>query len=165
MGVFGFYGDAGTGLDALNVSDKEYELVTGTTPWSGKNREPVRNVLEKIIWGTMDAAGYERFEVFAEYIAGIIALVVHPVNTKMACHFFSGKMVTLQQIIRPEQSGGQDQERVSGERLFGLVCAAGTDTQQIDIFKATFEKTALRKVYRGEIQNPADVANKATGKA
>ena len=157
-------GDAGHGMDALNLTEDQWELVSGSTPWMGKNMESVRATLDKVMFATLATAGYDRFEVFAEYIAGIIALVVHPVNMKKACHLYAGKVVPLAQIIRPE-SGQQDAERVTRERLFGLVVAVHTDTEQVSIYKQAFMKQSLRKVHLAQTQGAEEIANKAVGNA
>ena len=38
-------GDAGHGMDALNLTEDQWELVSGSTPWMGKNMESVRATL------------------------------------------------------------------------------------------------------------------------
>lgn len=157
-------GDAGHGIEALNVTEDQWELVAGATPWAGIQTESVRSTLDKIMFATLATAGYDRFEIFAEYIAGIIALVVHPVNMKRACHLYAGKVVPLAQIIRPE-SGNQDAERVSRERLFGLVVAVHTDTEQVNLYKATFEKQSLRKVHMALSQSAEEVSGRGVGAA
>lgn len=157
-------GDAGTGMESLNVTEDQWELVSGATPWAGIHVESVRTTLDKIMFATLSTAGYDRFEIFAEYIAGVIALVVHPVNMKRACHLYAGKVVPLAQIIRPE-TGNQDMERVSRERLFGLVCAVHTDTEQVNLYKATFEKQSLRKVHMARTQSTEEIIRTGVGAA
>ena len=75
-------------LAAIGVTDDDFNLVTGSQPWNPSNRQKVYQILGLLMHGSCDVLGVPRFKLPAEFIAGAIALFVHPNNAQQACFLF-----------------------------------------------------------------------------
>lgn len=109
-------GAATDAFEALGISEFDFELVTGHSPWLGSDRSRVTSVLNSLTHGVLDVLALPRIEVPAEFRAGVISCFVAPSNLAVACRWLETGP-TAEDII----SGGQ-LEAVSGRQLFALCC-------------------------------------------
>lgn len=127
---------AGTGdIERYGISPEEFKKVTGPAPWGIDDRDVVEKVLEVIQYGIMDMQRLPRFDVPAEYKAGVIAMIVHPVNLMAACRFMEVSD-SQAQLSKPD---GEGSDPVRAARLFSLVLGLVNDSHT-DACKGIFEK-------------------------
>lgn len=104
-------------MRTLGVTEEDYVLVTGATPWTVQDRSRVRQTLDAFSAGVMDVVGAPRFEMSAEYIAAVIVSFVHPTNIMPACRFMENQ--------RPAESirgASSSSESVDPALVFTLCC-------------------------------------------
>lgn len=77
-------------FSAFGISEKEYQLMSGPTPWLGSDRNTVKRVLDCMIWGIMDTIGVPRFEPPMEYVASVLSSFVSGNNLMVACRWIEG---------------------------------------------------------------------------
>lgn len=127
-------------FEIFGVNVEELEEVTGSTPWTAHSRQRVRRVLDAIAQGVMDVVGAPRFEVSAEYIAGVIVAFVHPVNVMVACRWMEQRRPATGLL-----SGEADAEFVSPTQIFAL-CNALYDDEASYAIKHQFEKRVQKAI-------------------
>lgn len=125
---------------AAGLTDAELELVRGDKPWEISDRSAMVRALDCCMVGGLERCGLPQVDVPAEYVAALIATVVHPVNALVACHWLGQRY-----SVRSEASGIQDgvgradqhvHERIGPRQLFAMVLLAqGSDPA----FKERFE--------------------------
>lgn len=104
---------------------EDLELVTSHRVFTNINhRRRIRQTLESIMYGGLDAVGLSRFELPAEYIASWICVLVQPHNQMAACGFFDRARQVDQLRLSPEDS--QTYESISPQRLFALCVEIGS---------------------------------------
>src|SRR5262249_24640176 len=62
--------------------------------WIPSDRSRARRCVAARVYGTLALEGYPRFAAPVEFIAGVIAYYVHPVNTQTACFIMEGSGFT-----------------------------------------------------------------------
>ena len=149
-------GGAAQTLAALGTSKDDWKVVAGDRPWVSTDVALVREVLDAITVGSMAMIGMPRVEVSAEYVAAVIAVIVHPVNINHACFLYEGHLVTNQELAFNEKPS-PTAERVSKEQLMALVELIYGHGITLNEYKGIFEKEYDRQVFKDS--NPStDVA-------
>lgn len=120
-------------FSAFGVSDKEYELMSGSLPWHGTDRNTVTRVLDCMIWGLMDVVGVPRFNPPMEYVAAVLSSFVNGVNMQIACRWIEGGKRAEDMI----GEAGADVFNIDADRLFAFVVLLKGEDSAV---KAQFEK-------------------------
>jgi len=97
----------------LDLTADDYNFLTRPEPWLSTDRNRAGRCIEACIYGTLDYVGFSRFSVPAEFVSGVIAFYVHPVNVLSACHIMEGANYT-QDIINGVEAP------LSGAQLFAF---------------------------------------------
>lgn len=71
----------------LDMTPEQFDFLTSDRPWINTERSEARRCLEAAIYGSVDFLSLPRFAVPAEFIAGTIAVFVHPSNFMTAVAF------------------------------------------------------------------------------
>lgn len=74
----------------LDLIEEDFAFLTTTKPWINVDRSRARRCMEAATYGSIDVLGLPRIVVPAEFISGVIALFVSPVNTLSACAIMDG---------------------------------------------------------------------------
>lgn len=123
---------------SLGCTDKEWGILTGTTPWTGKDRTTVKRLLDQVIYGMLDSMSLARFPVPAEYIAAVVTGFVG------RCNYFASAS-WLENAYLAEDLGNYDgsvtgeMERVSASQLFALIIALESN-EEIDAIAQQFAR-------------------------
>jgi hypothetical protein len=108
---------------SLGCTEQDWHLVRGSKPWLGKDRPRVVRLLEGCFYGMIDTLGTPRFEVPAEFIAGVLTLIAHPVNFWTASAWL-GTQKASEDIINDTVDGCED---VTPRQIFSLCLEAYSD--------------------------------------
>jgi len=68
----------------------EIEFIMGQRLWLAQERARVRRGVEAFAFGALDVLGLPRFPLPAEFVACVIATIIHPSNWTVACVVMSG---------------------------------------------------------------------------
>ena len=129
-------------LPALGITDTDYSLVIGHTPWVAAQRARVRQTLDTLAAGVMDITGVPRFEMPAEFYAALIISFVSPINMQMACRWLEGHR------SRDSIAGlSADSNPPKPEVVFCFVCDLYT-TEGAKQIRAQFEKNVGLSIQR-----------------
>src|SRR5690242_1572516 len=66
----------------LDLTEDDFDFLTSNKVWIATDRSRARRCVEACVYGTLDFVGYPRFPAPVEFIAGVIAYYVHPVDWK-----------------------------------------------------------------------------------
>ena len=124
----------GSLFQSLGVTREDYSLCTGSAPWTGLDRQRVRQTLDAFSAGIMDLVGVARFEMPAEYLAAVVATFVHPTNMMVACRWLENQ--------RPAdylQGASSTPITVDPAEIFCLVCDL-MDDERASKVRSSFEK-------------------------
>ncbi|AJK28266.1 putative minor capsid protein [Eel River basin pequenovirus] len=145
-------------FSSCGVTEKDYELLTSSTPWMAQQRNAVRNTMEALIWGSMDIAGVPRFQPPAEYIAAVISEFVGAPNKLVACRYIEGGSRT------EELAAGATQETdpVTSRQLFALVVQLEAHSPHV---RDSFEKKVGLAIDRSAEQDGEVRETKGQGKS
>jgi len=102
-------------LDALNVSQHEFERFIGDEPWTAPERVRMGTVLHAFMNASGDYMGLPRFTLSAEWAAAAITVFVAGVNVQSACH-----MVTDARPVE-DKARMSSIDAVQPERIFAIV--------------------------------------------
>src|SRR5262245_11379814 len=69
----------------LDLTEDDFDFLTSNKVWIATDRSRARRCVEACVYGTLDFVGCPRFPAPVEFIAGVIAYYVHPVNIQTAC--------------------------------------------------------------------------------
>src|SRR6266436_1954879 len=69
----------------LDLTEDDFDFLTSNKVWIATDRSRARRCVEACVYGKLDFVGYPRFPAPAEFIAGVLAYSVHPVNIQTAC--------------------------------------------------------------------------------
>ncbi len=127
-------------LAANGITQEDFSLITGVSPWSRSDMARVQKVLGSLMQGALDVLEIGSFRLPSEYAAAIIAFFVHPVNTKVACHWIA-RCYFADDIIK----GDYSVEQCRPEELYALVLA-GYDQVNIEEFRSIFETKTARNL-------------------
>ncbi|AJK28248.1 putative minor capsid protein [Eel River basin pequenovirus] len=116
-------------LARLQITDDDFEILTGEHVWSSDERQQMRRCLETLANAALELRGLPTFETPAEYTAALIGHYVNEVNWQIACH-------TMQ--IGTAAADLKGIEPVTPQQLFKLLC------QSKDVRTKQFDQ-ALRK--------------------
>src|SRR5712691_12902893 len=64
----------------LDLTEDAFDFLTSNNVWIATDRSRARRCVEACVYGTLDCVGYPRFPALVEFIAAVIAYVVHPVD-------------------------------------------------------------------------------------
>src|SRR5258705_11254888 len=78
----------------LDLTEDDFDFLKSNKVWIATDRSRVRRCVEACVYGTLDFVGYPRFPAPVEFIAGVIAYYVHPVNIQTACLIMEGPHFT-----------------------------------------------------------------------
>ncbi len=119
-------------FSAFGVSEKEYGLMSGSTPWLATDRSTVRRVLDCMIWGIMDSVGVPRFQPPMEYIAAVLSTFVSGNNLMVACRWIEGGQ-RAEDVIGDRSA---DSVHIDAHRLFSfIILLRGQDKAVRDQFE------------------------------
>lgn len=113
----------------VDLTQDDFEFLTQSQVWVASQRSRVRRCIESCVYGALDMVGVARFPAPAEFIAGVIAFYVHPVNQMVACSMMEGFSYSDNVITGVE-------EAVKPSTIFAHVCHinAGIDYAVEDRF-------------------------------
>lgn len=123
-------------LASLGVSEPDFKLTTGSVPWLAADRQRVRNTLDAVLHGAMDATGQPRFEVSAEYVAAALAMFVAPVNLQVACRW----MESARPVDDLAASSDTSASPLTAQQMHALCILALGDDAALAAFRDKFEK-------------------------
>lgn len=103
-------------LSQIGITPDDFELVSGNVVWKGSDRNRVQQIINNLMFSTMDICGTPRFQIPAEYIAATIAMFVKPINMHVACRFFE-RASTADAMGRSLD----DTETCTAQQLFALL--------------------------------------------
>lgn len=126
-------------FEALGIIPEDFDLVCSSIPYIGDDRLRVTNVLNSLIWGTLDVVGLPRIEVPTEFIASVLAVFVAPGNLAVASRWMETGS-SAEDLV----SGGS-LEPVSARQLFALCCQLQSDAP---VATARWEQRTGRAVKR-----------------
>lgn len=109
------------GIQSLGINQDDFDKTTGEAVWMSADRPVATRTIQQLCYGVMDAQNVPRIDLPAEYLAGIIALYVSPVNRFAACGWSAGEMLSVDLASRNEAP-----ERFDASRLFALVLLASS---------------------------------------
>lgn len=120
-------------LVMAGMTPEDFKKLTGSAPWLGADRNRICQHFYGVLFGTTDAIGLDRFKLPAEWIAGGIAMFVHPTNLVAACKYFENNG-TAESLM-----AGSEVESVTASRLLSLVLGCKSDPNA-GKFKILFER-------------------------
>lgn len=140
-------------LALVGISQDDFNVATGDTPWIGSQRNRVVQTLKSMMFLTTDNLGFPRFRLPAEYVAGAISIWVSPVNCHSACHSLA---YTPSAQDLASGKGTQQLDECTPEQLFALCVQLYADPVSSSA-RALFEsKTSLnidRAILQQEVIN------------
>lgn len=104
-------------FSAFGISEAEYLLLVGPTPWHAQDRGVVRRTLDAMIFGVMDVTGVPRFNPPFEYIAAVISCFVSGANVMIACRWIEGGQ-RAEELL----AGKGEIQNVTAEQMFAFIC-------------------------------------------
>lgn len=111
-------------FEALGIIPEDFDLVCASIPYIGDDRLRVTNVLNSLIWGTLDVVGLPRIEVPTEFIASVLSVFVAPANLAVACRWMeTGSSAE-------DLAAGGSLDPVTAKQLFALCCQLVKDAPQ-----------------------------------
>ena len=102
--------------ESLGVTEADFRLVTGSTPWVAMDRPRVVSVLDTLTHGVVDVIGLPRIEVPAEFRAAVLVIFVDGLNIAVACRWSESGPAA------EELAEGGSLEPVTARELFSLCC-------------------------------------------
>lgn len=126
-------------FEALGIIPEDFDLVCSNIPYIGADRSRVTNVLNSLIWGTLDVVGLPRIEVPTEFIASVLSVFVSPSNLAVACRWMESGH-TAEDLV-----AGGSLEPVTARQLFALCCQLVKEAPQAT---TAWEKRTGRAVKR-----------------
>jgi len=78
------------GGSSVALDKDEIDFIMGNRLWLAQERARVRRGVEAFAFGAIDVLGLPRFPLPAEFVACVIATIIHPVNWTVACVVMSG---------------------------------------------------------------------------
>lgn len=110
-------------IDDLGIPVPDVEALTGATLWRASDRYRLRRCMDSLMLGSLDVLGLAHFRLSAEFVAGWIALVVHPANHLVACAWYAGAQ-SAASILDDEPEHAPFEDGISAGRLLELVISA-----------------------------------------
>lgn len=110
-------------FDALGVTDRDFEITTGQTPWNRAQIPTVMRTIQALCYGTCEVLGTTKIELPTEYVAMIIATFVNPANYRTACawmeqeqrqHFAASDLADTDSV--------HELKPTSARKCFALIC-------------------------------------------
>ena len=135
----------GSLFQSLGVTEEDYKLTTGSAPWTGMDRQRVRQTIDAFAAGIMDLVGVARFEMPAEYMAAVVATFVHPTNAMVACRWL--------EHYRPSeflQGASSSPVTVDPAEVFCLVCQLFDDEKGGKVRAAFAKRVGLAQSKAGD---------------
>lgn len=111
-------------LSMVGISQDDFNVATGNTPWIGSQRNRVVQTLKSMMFLSTDNLGFPRFRLPAEYVAGAIATWVSPCNAHVACHALANVPSAQELATKGNQ---QVIDECTPEQLFALVVQLYSD--------------------------------------
>lgn len=132
---------------AIKATTAEIKVATQKQLWVQSDRILIRNALEAVLNSGVDTLGLQRFILPAEYIASVIAIVVSPVNWKIACIHLSNTNVTTLDVM-----AGYAEQKIpmNPNTLFSIVLLAAAESDAVNINLETSFASAI------ELENETD---------
>lgn len=126
------------GIDATSpmsygLTEADFADLTSSVPWIPAQRATVRRTLETLCHATTDLIGLPRFEIPAEYVAGVIAVFVHPVNVAVSCSWLEGRLPHAEDLSQSADSTPQGMEKLTAAQLYAMVVRIIGDEDISDI--------------------------------
>ena len=137
------------GISSLGINQDDFNKTTGDAVWMSADKPVAVRTLQQLAFGVMDAQSLPRFDMPAEYLAGIIALYVKPANQFAACAWLAGEMLNVDLAVR-----GEAPESFSASRLYSLVLLASS--KDLKAFCNVFGKATKKKLDKAlDVDKPA----------
>lgn len=128
-------GTASADFSSLGIHQEDHDLLTGDRLWVAPERYKVTQLVDQIVWGTMDIIGVPRFAISAEYMAAVIAMFIHPTNIFVACQWLAREMDNSSLADGAEERGAV---LIRPGQLFALV--GEIHSTDISSFQSRFNK-------------------------
>lgn len=147
-------------MQSLGCTTEDYEMLTGSKNWIGKDRNRMFRALEGLLYGVVDSIGVPRFELPAEYVAAVISMFVHPVNYFPACAWL-GSAASSNDLCdyTAKQEALEGLEKCTPQQIFALIVRCQNNAA-MDALADTFtRKTELRLgrvLAEGEVENGSE---------
>src|SRR5438132_9678942 len=74
----------------LDLTEDDFDFLTSKKVWIATDRSRARRCVEACVYGTLAFVGYPRFPAPVEFISGLFAFYVYPVNIHKLCLFLRG---------------------------------------------------------------------------
>jgi hypothetical protein len=115
-------------FQTIGVTEQDFTTATGDEPYATSNKRTVVNVIEGLLFSTLDNAGIPQHALPAEFIAAVVGTFIAPSNQLLACNWMAERSSTGYPI--GELANGDDPAslaRVSAAQLFALLQLAEAD--------------------------------------
>lgn len=110
-------------LNSLNIPKEHFDLVKSGTTWIAiQDRMIVVNVINSIIYGSLDLQGVDRFPIPVEYTATVIASIVHPTNRMTACSWMEQASYAASDLSQNANPESIAKEPITASQCYALVC-------------------------------------------
>ena len=139
-------------IASFGISKDDFRLVTGVTVWLATDRARVSQILQQLLFGSLDVVGLNRIQAPAEYIAAVIAVFVAPVNHMPACRFFEHSRPADDLALGPRSN---ETESVTATQLFAMVVDLANPAE-ISATALAFEKRVRLAVEHAKQIPPDD---------
>ena len=128
-------------INALGLSNDDWEQLTGNTPWTVSDRPKVSRTLTDLIYASVELLGLPRFRIPAEYVAAVVAVFVAPANIFAASSWVGSDLIASEDLI-----SGKAASPVGTDEVFALVGVAYANAQQHTEFCNRFEANVGRRL-------------------
>lgn len=131
-------------FQTLGVTEQDYQTTIDDADWAVSNKRTVVNVVEALLFSTLDNAGIPQHAMPAEFIAAVVGTFIAPNNQLLACNWIAERSNTGYAI--GELATGAEPaslQQVSPAQLFALLQLAEADGTKA---RKDFQKRILQSV-------------------
>ncbi len=107
-----------------DVTVDEFALLKKKCIWIASERAHARQIIEKLVYGTLDIMGLSRFEVPVQYVACIISMFVDNSNYMTASYIFAGSQLHDISAMAESSQPVDSLESICVPQLFSLILLA-----------------------------------------
>ncbi len=112
--------DPKTVASLFGIHEGDLVYLSQRTPWKDFSRlNQLRATLDAVTYGALHLIGLTRYEVSAEHIASVVAILVAPVNRMAACALYEPPR-TSQQIVDESDTQRHALPGVTSVRLYAM---------------------------------------------
>lgn len=89
---------------SVDLSQDDIEFLQRDRLWLSADRNRARRGIEAFAYGSLDLIGLPRFPLPTEFIAAVIAKMIHPQNWQIACVVMSGTEWTEDVVLNRSEA-------------------------------------------------------------